>query len=110
MKANALVGKTSFAVFVFAAFLFVPRLTAQNPNFHNAPSSAKSLKNPYEGSPNSAAAGKPLYSVHCAQCHGQSGQGTGNVPSLAKDPAQSAEQGELFWYISRGDVNNGMPS
>jgi len=109
VKAN-IVGKNAFAIFVFAAVLFVPWSTAQNPNFHNAPASAKNLKNPYERDSQSAGAGKPLYSVHCAQCHGQNGEGTGNVPSLAKGPAQSAEQGELFWYITRGDVNNGMPS
>jgi mono/diheme cytochrome c family protein len=110
VKANVLVAKNAFAILVFAGVLFAPWSIAQNSNFHNAPASAKSLKNPYEGSFKSAEAGKSLYSVHCAQCHGQNGQGTGNVPSLAKDPAQSAEQGELFWYITRGDVNNGMPS
>ncbi len=30
--------------------------------------------------------------------------------SLASGAAQSASDGELFWYISKGDVDNGMPS
>jgi len=38
----------SMAVAVVAALLLLPA-AAQNPDFHNAPASAKELKNPYEG-------------------------------------------------------------
>ncbi len=38
------------------------------------------------------------------------GQGTGNIPALKTGPAQAAAEGELFWFITQGDVNNGMPS
>src|SRR5262249_35604108 len=34
----------------------------------------------------------------------------GNIPALATGKSQSASDGELFWYITKGDVNNGMPS
>src|SRR6266567_6848005 len=83
-------------------------LTAQNPNFHNAPASAKELKNPYEGQ--RLASAKPLYHLRCARCHGENGEGSGNIPALAGGRAQSASDGELFWYVTKGDVNNGMPS
>jgi glucose/arabinose dehydrogenase/mono/diheme cytochrome c family protein len=81
---------------------------AQNPSFHNAPPSAKTEKNPYQGQ--QAASGKSVFQLRCAACHGPSGEGSGNIPSLASEKAQGASDGELFWYITKGDVNNGMPS
>jgi glucose/arabinose dehydrogenase/mono/diheme cytochrome c family protein len=80
----------------------------QNTSFHGAPASVKSMKNPYAGQ--QLDAGKGDYRLRCAACHGQTGEGSGNIPSLVTGRAQSATDGELFWYISKGDVNNGMPS
>lgn len=81
---------------------------AQKPNFHDAPASAKAQKNPYEGQ--QPASGKSIYHARCAACHGENGDGTGNVPALATGVAQAASDGELYWYITKGDANNGMPS
>jgi glucose/arabinose dehydrogenase/mono/diheme cytochrome c family protein len=80
----------------------------QNQAFHSAPASAKTDQNPYQGQ--NAASGKAAYQVNCAACHGPAGEGSGNIPSLASGAAQGASDGELFWYITKGDVNNGMPS
>ncbi|HKS75311.1 MAG TPA: PQQ-dependent sugar dehydrogenase [Terriglobales bacterium] len=85
-------------------------LWAQNPEFHNAPASASREKNPLAGQPEAATAGGKLFAAKCASCHGQNGRGMGNVPSLAKGAAQSANDGEVFWYVTNGDVKNGMPS
>jgi glucose/arabinose dehydrogenase len=85
-------------------------LFAQNASFHNAPANAKADQNPYAGSADAAAAGKAVYLNSCVTCHGASGQGSGNVPPLAQGAAQSASDGEVFWYITRGDIGNGMPS
>jgi glucose/arabinose dehydrogenase/mono/diheme cytochrome c family protein len=92
---------------VLSVFLGVASL-AQNPSFHNAPASAKTEKNPYHGQ--QTASGKSAFQLRCASCHGPSGEGSGNIPSLASEKAQGASDGELFWYITKGDVNNGMPS
>jgi mono/diheme cytochrome c family protein len=81
---------------------------AQTPSFHNAPASAKTEKNPYQGQ--QTASGKSAFQLRCAACHGANGEGSGNIPSLASEKAQGASDGELFWYITKGDVNNGMPS
>jgi glucose/arabinose dehydrogenase/cytochrome c5 len=91
-----------------AAFLS-PAL-AQNAAFHNAPASASEMKNPLAGQADAARAGRSAFSATCASCHGDRAQGTGNIPSLADGPTQSASDGEVFWYITRGDLNNGMPS
>lgn len=96
------------ALSAIAAILLTAALRAQSANFHNAPASAKQLKNPYAGPP--PAGSKRLFHLDCARCHGENGEGSGNIPPLASGAAQSATDGELFWYITKGDLNNGMPS
>jgi glucose/arabinose dehydrogenase len=78
--------------------------------FHNAPASAQAAKNPYAGDDAAAQAGKPLYAKNCLSCHGKLGKGTGNVPSLVDGKLDSVKPGEVFWFITRGDKDNGMPS
>jgi len=97
----------SFATFAIAAFCLTPWIAAQDSNFHNAPASAKEMKNPYESQP---AAAQPLYHLHCARCHGENGEGSGNIPPLVEDKIKAATPGEIFWFITKGDVSNGMPS
>jgi len=82
---------------------------AQTTNFHGAPSSAAAQANPAAGK-EGAEAGHPLFQQICAACHGAAGQGNGNVPALATGAAQTAKDGEIFWFITRGEINNGMPA
>src|SRR5258708_21272102 len=83
---------------------------AQRVSFHNAPASAQAVRNPYSGQPQAAQAGKKIYTRNCGSCHGVGGVGSGNVPPLAHGAAQKAPDGAIFWYITRGDADNGMPS
>jgi glucose/arabinose dehydrogenase len=85
-------------------------LQAQNSSFHGAPPAASELKNPYEGQVAAITAGQATYQRSCATCHGSAGEGTGNVPAVATGPTQSAPDGAVFWFITQGDPNNGMPS
>jgi glucose/arabinose dehydrogenase len=85
-------------------------LLAQDAHFHNAPASSKQLKNPYAGQQAAVAAGSKLYAMNCGSCHGIKGRGTGNIPPLAHGPTQSAPDGEVFWFITTGSVDNGMPA
>jgi glucose/arabinose dehydrogenase len=101
--------RSSIAICLLAALLNPLSSWAQKPSFHDAPPAAEQLKNPYAG-PQAAAGGQKLYVHNCASCHGHDAQGMGNVPALASGPTQSATPGELFWFITTGDVNNGMPS
>jgi len=86
------------------------RLAAQDAHFHNAPTSSVQVKNPYAGQSAAVAAGSKLYTMNCGSCHGVRGRGTGNVPALSKGPTQSVPDGEVFWFITTGSVNNGMPA
>jgi glucose/arabinose dehydrogenase len=90
--------------------LFAPPFHAQNANFHNAPDSAKQIKNPYAGHPDAEAAGKSLYAEHCASCHGRNAEGSGNVPALLDGVLETVTPGELFWFITHGEPKDGMPA
>src|ERR1019366_10286793 len=84
------------------------RLAAQDAHFHNAPAVSSQLKDPYAGQKAAAAAGSRLYAMNCGSCRGIGGRGTGNIPALSQGPTQSASDGEVFWFITTGAVDNGM--
>jgi glucose/arabinose dehydrogenase len=109
-KSSAYILLRIASAFLFAAIGACSPVTAQNASFHNAPATAEQAKNPYAGKRAAAQAGANLFARHCAACHGPSGGGTGNIPALAKGPTQSAPDGAIFWFITQGDPNNGMPS
>jgi glucose/arabinose dehydrogenase/mono/diheme cytochrome c family protein len=102
----------SIGIVSFVAFGVVGMLAsagAQTTGFHGAPASAAAQPNPH-ASAQDVVAGAGYYKQNCAACHGAQGQGAGNVPSLGKGPTQQAKPGEVMWYITKGDLNNGMPS
>src|SRR6202051_1292809 len=112
MKVNTL-PRFVAAVLSTAVFIFIVRastLQAEDAPFHNAPASSNQLKNPYAGQRAAVTAGSKLYAMNCGSCHGIKGRGTGNIPPLVHGPTQSAPDGEVFWFITTGSVNNGMPS
>lgn len=81
----------------------------QNP-FKDAPASAKAQKNPLAGQQSAIDAGKTLYARNCLSCHGKTLQGTGNVPSLVGGRLKGVTPGEIFWFITKGSTDNGMPA
>jgi glucose/arabinose dehydrogenase len=105
--------RSYFLTAVVCAILWIlpaTKLAAQDAHFHNAPPSSVQLKDPYAGQHAAVAAGSRLYTMNCGSCHGIDGRGTGNIPALSQGPTQSASDGEVFWFITTGSVNNGMPS
>jgi glucose/arabinose dehydrogenase len=87
-----------------------PYYSCAQTSFHGAPASAAAMKNPYAGRPQAVVAGKKVFAANCLSCHGANGLGTGNVPPLVQGPAQAAPDGAVFWFITKGDVSNGMPA
>ena len=99
-----------FAVTCASACILGSRAIAQETNFHNAPPSSAQQKNAYAGQQTAIAVGAKLYATNCAACHGAAGQGTGNIPAVSQGPTQTAPDGEVFWFITTGSMNNGMPA
>ncbi len=97
------------AILVVAMILPIDLFGAASQNFRGAPDSAKQMQNPFDGSAG-IQAGKPLYHLRCARCHGERGEGSGNIPRLKDDAIRAATPGEIFWFITKGDVKHEMPS
>lgn len=102
--------KAKVVVALLFALFPVMVLRAVDKKFHDAPDSVKALKNPYEGQADAVDAGKTLYARNCLACHGRTGKGSGNVPSLVDGKLKGVASGEVFWFVTKGDKDNGMPS
>ena len=102
-------GTRIVATVLWSLLCFAPLRAEDNP-FHDAPASAKAQKNPFAGQQAAAEAGKALYARNCLSCHGKTLQGTGNVPSLVDGKLKGVTAGEVFWFVTKGDKDNGMPS
>jgi mono/diheme cytochrome c family protein len=100
---------SSLALALTATLSPITVLEAQDSNFHNAPDASRLVPDPYEGEQNRAE-GKHLYGMRCASCHGANAEGSGDVPALVDGVLESVTPGELFWFITRGEPQMGMPA
>lgn len=104
MRASAF--STLVAVFV-AAWLTVPR-AAQDSSQHHAGvhhhSEAAKLKNPVPADEKSIAAGKTQFAKHCAQCHGDTGKGDGEMADMSDPPPANLTDAEWKHGSSDGEI------
>ena len=81
---------------------------------HKVPSKDRLRQNPFDRDPEAPAAGAKIFAEHCAQCHGEDAQGKTEGkhvrPNLHADRVKQASPGELFWLLTNGSQQNGMPS
>ena len=101
----------AFLIILFAEAL----LTAQNVNYQQdskwrAPDEAAAKPNPLAEKPELAAGGKKLFKRNCMECHGDSGQGLKKAADLQLTVVQEQSDGTLFWKITNGNPDRGMPS
>ena len=67
--------------------------------------------NPYRDQAQAIQAGRLLFADHCAQCHGDTAEGTKKRPSLRTRRIQEeATEGDLRWLLANGNLRRGMPS
>jgi len=75
------------------------------------PAAAKAVKNPVQSDDASVERGRDLFVSQCAMCHGQAGQGGGDLAQALKmqvpdftDPEQQKKRtdGEMFYIITKG--------
>jgi len=74
-----------------------------------APEKARKRTNPLQNDPEAVAAGAVLFEQHCAECHGDAGQGGRKGPNLRVAEVQNALPGAIFWVLTNGVVRKGMP-
>lgn len=92
-------------------------MLAQNPSYQpdrgwQAPAEAAARINPLARKPAAAAGGKKLFLRECAECHREDGSGLVKKHSadLRLSVVQGQSDGALFWKITNGNPDRGMPS
>lgn len=103
-------------IFLFASSFATAQNTAPTSSGNSiyaelakVPPKAAARRNPLEKDPNAIAAGRKLFELHCAECHGETAEGGKKAPSLRADEVQQATPGTLFWLMTNGVVRRGMP-
>ena len=83
----------------------------QDPTWR-APDDAAARVNPLARRPDAAAGGAKLFHRNCVECHGEDGSGLTKKHSadLQLPLVQTQSDGALFWKITNGNVDRGMPS
>lgn len=83
----------------------------QDPRWH-APPEAAARPNPLASRPDTAAGGEKLFRRNCVECHGENGTGIAkkNSADLQLSVVQQQSDGALFWKITNGNADRGMPS
>jgi mono/diheme cytochrome c family protein len=89
----------------------------QNPDYQQdskwqAPADAASRPNPLASRPETAAGGQKLFRRNCVECHGADGSGLAkkHAADLQLSSVQQQSDGVLFWKITNGNPDRGMPS
>ena len=100
---------------ILTVFSTAALLLAQNVSYHQdpkwlAPPEAAEKKNPLAEKPELAAGGKKLFTRNCVECHGHSGEGLKKAANLQLPAVQEQSDGVLFWKITNGNPDHGMPS
>lgn len=75
-----------------------------------APESAHERMNPYQGKREAVLAGRKIFERHCAECHGADARGRGKAPALDSDFVKQVPPGDLFWFLTNGNLWSGMPA
>jgi mono/diheme cytochrome c family protein len=106
-------------VAVLGPALFMTMMAQQPAQAPTVPAEAAAVSNPVKPTPESLAHAKTLYGIDCAICHGQNGDGKGEVVEELKlkmkdftDPSvlKGRTDGELFYIIKNGDSTLKMPA
>ncbi len=101
---------------LFASFVFTTVfLAAQNNNYMvdptwKVPSKVAQSSNPVKGSVEAVHRGSELYAAQCSMCHGSDGRGLTNAANFHLAAVQAESDGALFWKITNGNPNKGMPA
>ncbi len=95
--------------------IFAGLLAAQNSAYVSdphwkAPAKAELERNPLKGSTDAVQHGRELFASQCSMCHGSDGQGLANAADFHLRSVQAQSDGSLFWKITNGNQQKGMPA
>jgi mono/diheme cytochrome c family protein len=103
--------------FVFVVCLLAVAAFGQNTSYQQdphwrAPAEVSTRPNPLAHKPEATAGGQKLFHRNCAECHGETGSGLTKKHSadLQLPLVQDQTDGILFWKITNGNPDRGMPS
>jgi mono/diheme cytochrome c family protein len=110
LKKTALV---IFALLFFLACILGAQQTqppAEKPPEYKITAQDAHRQNPVKPTPESLAKGKKTYEIDCAMCHGENGDGKGDLAAdikniadfTAPDTLKNLTDGELFYIIRKG--------
>src|SRR5215470_6618148 len=76
------------------------------------PADAVGKANPLAQRPDATPGGKKLFQRNCVECHGATGTGVEkkHAADLQLSVVQAQSDGALFWKITNGNTDHGMPS
>ncbi len=86
------------------------RAKARSQMLASAPRKAHDKRNPFEGKPEAVQAGGKLFARYCAECHGADARGGPKAPPLISKSVGFASPGDIFWFLTNGNLWKGMPS
>lgn len=83
---------------------------AKPPADYKVPAEDAQRENPVKPTPESLAKGKKMYAIDCAMCHGENGNGKGELAEgmknvtdfTAPDAMKNRTDGELFYIMRKG--------
>jgi mono/diheme cytochrome c family protein len=99
-------------VIAWAALVFAQNAAYQPDPEWRAPAGAAARLNPLASRPEAAAGGEKLFRRNCAECHGVDGTGFAKkkAADLQLQVVQEQSDGVLFWKITNGHLDHGMPA
>ena len=105
--------KSLVIVLAFASLVCLGIAQTANPPAKKweAPPDAAAKPNPEAKNPDASATGHKLYMRTCVGCHEEDGSGKDTGAANLRSPdVQAQSDGALFWKISNGNSEAGMPS
>ncbi|HKW27602.1 MAG TPA: c-type cytochrome [Terriglobales bacterium] len=105
--------KPLVAVIIFASLVCLGIAQTDNPPAKKweAPADAAAKANPESKNPDAQANGRKLYMRTCVGCHEEDGSGKDTGAANLRSPdVQAQSDGALFWKVTNGNSEAGMPS
>jgi len=103
--------KIAIAIVMSLVALWGAAQRPRQPDLHwQAPAPAAAQPNPLANQPQTEVGGRKLFRRLCSSCHGPAGAGIGQAPNLQSFDTQVQTDGTLFWKITNGNLDRGMPS